>query len=230
MSPKFAPRLIRASLLLTLVLGGGLAAGVASAEAIQCPKAEVTRKVIDPLPGGWWTTPIRNRLQSTRVVEIGGKPTLLCDYGSAGSVMRLPPAGTTCQAIHTGFNCVAAVAPGPRTYSTKALNIPQTWAADLDQGSVGGGGEDIWFQARTATQLFITPRNGAQVSISGSRNRGYNGCRSAAWTNQSLRLADVPVGTYVCVKTNQGRISEFRMNQISGGSPKTLRIGYTTWQ
>ena len=40
----------------------------------------------------------------------------------------------------------------------------------------------------------------------------------------------VAVGTYVCVKTNQGRISEFRMNHISGGSPKKLKIGYTTWQ
>ena len=68
------------------------------------------------------------------------------------------------------------------------------------------------------------------MSVGGHSNRGYNGCRNANWSKQRVRLWDIPVGTYVCVKTNQGRISEFRMNHISGGSPKKLKIGYTTWQ
>jgi hypothetical protein len=42
-------------------------------------------------------------------------------------------------------------------------------------------------------------------------------------------LAAVPVGSYVCMRTNQGRISQFRMNGISGGYPKVLQMGYTTW-
>jgi hypothetical protein len=38
------------------------------------------------------------------------------------------------------------------------------------------------------------------------------------------------VGSYVCVRTNEGRISQFRINAISSGSPRTLSLGYTTWQ
>jgi hypothetical protein len=34
------------------------------------------------------------------------------------------------------------------------------------------------------------------------------------------------VGSYVCVKTNQGRISQFRLNGYSG---TTMNLGYTTW-
>jgi hypothetical protein len=45
-----------------------------------------------------------------------------------------------------------------------------------------------------------------------------------------VSLRDIPVGSYVCVKTNEGRISQFRVNGISSGSPKTLSLGYTTWQ
>lgn len=44
-----------------------------------------------------------------------------------------------------------------------------------------------------------------------------------------LSLA-MPVGPYVRVRTNEGRISQFRVNAVSGGPPKTLKLGYTTWQ
>jgi len=229
MTFRIAPRLIRATVFVAFALGGGLAASVAAAEAIQCPYAKVKRQIVTPIPSGWWTTPVQQNLQTTKIAVVGGKKTLICDYGHAGSIMRLPPAGHNCQAIHTGFQCQAAYS-APQTYSTKKLKIPQTWTADLDQGHVGGNGADIWFQAKTSTDLWITPRNGAWLSVSGNRNRGYDGCRNASWTKHSVNLWDIPVGTYVCVKTNQGRISEFRMNHISGGSPKNLTIGYTTWR
>jgi hypothetical protein len=31
------------------------------------------------------------------------------------------------------------------------------------------------------------------------------------------------------MRTNQGRVSQFRMNAISSSSPRTLSIGFTTW-
>jgi hypothetical protein len=43
-------------------------------------------------------------------------------------------------------------------YSSGMLEIPQTWSADLDEGLVGEGTRDIWFEAETATSRFITPR------------------------------------------------------------------------
>jgi len=41
---------------------------------------------------------------------------------------------------------------------------------------------------------------------------------------------DLPAGTYVCVLTNAGRYSEFRVNAPVGPFPGTLRIHYITWE
>ncbi len=120
---------------------------------------------------------------------------------------------------------------GPVTHSTGPVNIPQTWAVNLDNGNLSSNGQsDIWFQAVTAAQLFLTPRNGAKISFDGGAQRGYAGCSTATYSANSVPLWAVPVGSYVCVKTNKGRFSEFRLNQLTAGSPKTMKIGYTTWK
>ena len=114
----------------------------------------------------------------------------------------------------------------PVTFSTGPLNIPQTGTADLDTGNIGVGGSDIWYQAVTAIQKFITPRNGAKLSISGPANRGFSGCSTASYTANKISVWTLPVGSYVCVKTDEGRISEFRLNGYTG---TTMNLGYTTW-
>ncbi len=114
----------------------------------------------------------------------------------------------------------------PVTHSTGPLNIPQTYMADLDTGAVTTSGADIWYQAVTAVNKFITPRNGAKLSVSGPAQRGYAGCSSASYSANKISIWALPVGTYVCVKTNEGRISEFRLNGYTG---TTMNLGYTTW-
>lgn len=218
-----------------LILGAALAATAvttAAAERITCPHSQIRREVTTGLPSGWWNTPIVNSLTEVRVVNIGGKAALQCKYGPAGSIQRYAPAGKNCRAAGRGFECTGGGGSGsnPGTFSTKRLSIPQTYLADLDRGSVSSGGADIWFQAETASLLYIAPRNGAKIGVGNRRNRGYEGCRSARFTGSRVSLRDIPVGSYVCVKTNEGRISQFRVNGLSGGSPKTLDIGYTTWR
>ena len=44
--------------------------------------------------------------------------------------------------------------------------------------------------------------------------------------DERVPLADIPPGTYVCAKTDQGRISQFRINGFAG---TTMKLGYTTW-
>lgn len=205
------------------------AAGAAHAEFISCPMEQARRTITDPLPGGWWTTPIVDRLSETRVQPIGGKPTLVCVYGAAGSVQREAPTGGTCRASGNGFECATAVAT-PRTFSTGGLDVRQTFQFDLDRGAVGREGADFWFQAETASLLYLVPSNGARIGVGDRSNRGAAGCASARMTTDRVSLSDMPVGSYVCGRTNEGRITQFRVNGVSGGSPKTLSLGYTTWQ
>jgi hypothetical protein len=118
------------------------------------------------------------------------------------------------------------------THSTGSLSIPQTWLVDLDEGSlVSNNTADIWFEAVTNWEMYVVPRNGAQMWVGDGSNRGYAGCSSGGpYSTTRVPLGDLPVGTYVCVRTNGGRYSQFRVNGLSGGSPKTLTIGYTTWE
>ena len=121
-------------------------------------------------------------------------------------------------------------APAPVTYSTGPILLKQTWSANLDNGAVGGPGADIWFQAVNPTQRYLTPRNGARMAVGDRSNRGYAGCSAASYSSARVNINAIPVGSYVCVRTSAGRISQFRVNAIHGGAVKKMRLGYTTWQ
>ena len=116
--------------------------------------------------------------------------------------------------------------PTPVTHSTGSVDLLQTATLNLDNGVIAGAGTDIWHQAVTATQKFITPRNGARLARGDGSNRGFSGCSVASFSTDSIPIAALPVGTYVCARTDQGRISQFRVNAYIG---TTMRLGYTTW-
>jgi hypothetical protein len=216
-----------ASFIIALV---ALAATTVTATAytdVTCPLTQARRTITNNLPDGWWTTPMVYSLSETRVITIGGRPALQCVYGASGSIQRYAPDGMTCTAREGGFRCVAA---GPSTFSTGSFTVRQTYLFDLDRGRETQEGADLWFQAETRDLLYLVPRNGAQISVGDRSNRGYAGCREARYTRDRVSLSDIPVGSYVCVRTNEGRISQFRLNAVSPGSPKVLTIGYTTWE
>ncbi len=122
------------------------------------------------------------------------------------------------------------VNPGAHTtHDTGALSIPQTYEADLDNGSIGSGGADIWFEAVSATSRYVTPRNGAKIVKVGTGGISYDICASASLSTAKINVNNLPSGTYVCVRTNEGRVSGFRVNATIGASPGTLKIGFTTW-
>ena len=222
-------RFITATLFLSLA-GFSVNTGKAIADVtISCPFNQARRTITESLPEGWWTTPIVNRLSETKISKIGGRDALLCIYGASGSVQRYAPSGHTCQTTRQGFRC-RAVATRPRTFSTGEIDVPQTYTFDLDRGRVGGDNVDVWFQAETRNLLYLVPRNGARMSVGDRSNRGYAQCSNARYSKYRVSLRDIPVGSYVCVRTNEGRVSQFRVNRISRGTPKTLSIGYTTWK
>lgn len=213
------------------------APAVASAAEINCPATQVRREITTPLPGGWWNTPIVNSLTDTALVNIGGTPALQCRYGPAGNIQRNAPPGLVCSARPGGFSChpmgpppPPPGPPTPPTFSTGPVSLQQTYLVNFDNGVItSGSGADLWFQAVDPTHMFLTPRNGARIAVGDRSNRGWAGCRVEAFSPAPVPLSAVPVGSYVCMKTNAGRVSQFRVNGINPGYPKTLQLGYTTW-
>ena len=212
--------------------------------SINCPLSQAKRSISNNLPKGWWTTPMVNSLSETKVSQIGGRSALMCIYGSSGSIQRYAPEKHTCKALRRGFHCktVAQIKPTlkpvplkpvarPQTFSTGKLDVRQTYTFDLDRGEQGNNSNtDIWFQAETQSRLFFVPRNGAGISVGNRSNRGYAGCSRANFTTSRIALNRMPVGSYICVRTNENRISQFRVNAISKTVPVTISLGYTTWK
>ncbi|HQA28453.1 MAG TPA: hypothetical protein PLA02_04460 [Brevefilum fermentans] len=115
----------------------------------------------------------------------------------------------------------------PSTYSTGALEIEQTYTADLDEGLLNGGsGKDLWYQVVSATERYLTPINGAGFAVWGGSAPGMSDCIGASLSTTSIPLSSSLVGTYVCYRTNEGRPGAFRVNELTG---TTIKIGYTTW-
>ena len=79
-------------------------------EDIRCPVDEIRAEITTALPDPWFQTPQTGRLQRTRIMNIGGKRTLVCEYWAYGrsvGVMREFPAGAkTCTAVAGGFHCL----------------------------------------------------------------------------------------------------------------------------
>jgi hypothetical protein len=130
--------------------------------------------------------------------------------------------GTTSQAVTVTVNPAATI------HKQGSLTIQENNYVDLDEGTIGNSDADIWFEVRSANQRFITPQNNAQVAFMSTTQAGYDGCRTASWGG-SIRISNLKLNTYVCVRTNQGRYSQFRVTAAAGPSPSSLTIYYITW-
>ena len=112
-----------------------------------------------------------------------------------------------------------------------SFKIRQTWTADLDEGVEGGapGERDFWFQAATATERYIVPQNGAVMGASRGPIREPEACNQVRMSGDKIPV-DRAFGLFFCVKTNQGRISTFRLTDPVGRSPGTMAIEFITWE
>ncbi len=200
---------------------------------VECPLETARRTITNPLPDGWWTTPLVSGLSGTRVQVVAGRRALVCRYGDSGSVLRNEPDGYSCTAVSGGFDCRSARSPSgssyPGVYSDGRLEVPQTYQFDLDDGRVAPRGADLWFEAETSDRLYLTPQNGARIWVGDRSNRGFEGCIEGSYSAARVPLSALPAGSYVCMETSEERFAQFRVEGLSRGSPKTLVLSYTTW-
>ena len=114
--------------------------------------------------------------------------------------------------------------------SRGTLSVPQTWAVDLDAGKVGAREEaDIWFEAVTATERYLTPQNGSLIAVV-RQKIAPEVCAQAALSAARIPIRDLPQSTLICARTSQGHYAGFRVNETVGPSPGTLKISYVTWE
>lgn len=133
-----------------------------------------------------------------------------------------PPTATATTTATTGV---------PQVHANGELDIQQTFSADLDELTIGGDQQvDIFFRARTATERFIEPLNGATVAKVGQTGDPVPACLTTAKTTTPVPIAGLVAGDVVCVQTDQGRLSVVTVLEPVGPSPGVLRIAVTTFQ
>lgn len=121
------------------------------------------------------------------------------------------------------------------TYKTGSATIHGTWCFDIDEGdqtSCSDDDSDFWWEQQSSVDRYLNPQNGAKLANMGKIGGGsYSTCANASYSSDEIDGSndsgnDIPEGTYVCVKTTEGRYAMFRVNSYG----YNLGIGYTTWE
>lgn len=109
-------------------------------------------------------------------------------------------------------------------------SIKQTWRADLDTNNApSNNGADIWFQAKTSTDRYVTPVNGSKIANVGTKATSLAACKKARLLENPVHLKSLKVGSYLCVKTNKGQYSAVKITSIPSASEE-LGIQFSTWK
>ena len=134
-------------------------------------------------------------------------------------------------------SCSADMPSG--VYCEGVIQLSRTQLVDFDTGTttVSGGpslpGADLWYVTDSATVMALAPMNGAQIAVGNLSERGSL-CRSASFTTNSWKYTPDAwrVGSYVCFKTNERRIGQFRIDKVvfyNDGGPGALTLSFTTY-
>ena len=207
----------------------------AAAETVDCPSSTLERTVRPSPPSGWYTTPVRSRLTETRIVTIGGQATMMCIYGDAGSIQREIATGRTCTARSGGFECSGGGAPPPTpasdVHSEGTFTVRGTYEFDLDAGAESARSTaEFWYEVVRDGDTYFTPRGGARLAAMGAAAPSYADCSSATYSSARTRVETLP-GGWLCVRTNEGRISRFHIDGVDRISrPQRMTISYATWR
>lgn len=145
---------------------------------------------------------------------------------SAPSSTTPPPATTE---EETSPPTTTTTAP-PTVHSEGEFEIRQTFLADLDNGLETDEGADIWFEADTATERFITPSApDVRLAALGTVEPSFEQCSDASLTVDRIPIQDLPAGSVFCVLTDEERLSVVIVEDPSGPSPGILGISFTTF-
>lgn len=135
----------------------------------------------------------------------------------------------------TAVDLLVAVQPQPDESSNTLLasgnrKIPQTYLFDLDAGEIARNGEaDIWFEAETETERYLTPRNGAAIGFT-RESPSYETCSNVRLAERRIPIQRFPEAAYACVRTNRGNVAAFKLLEPVGPSPGVMQIHFSTWK
>jgi hypothetical protein len=114
----------------------------------------------------------------------------------------------------------------PPVLSSGTITLPNTRRVDLDTGSIGMAGHDLWYRVHSPDVPRLAPRNGAQIGTTAGPVTGYASCAGASYSGAALAMSDMSPGVPVCVRTSEGRTAIIRRD---GATPVNITLFYRTF-
>jgi len=141
-----------------------------------------------------------------------------------------PTATATATVTQTGTpSPTPSITPTPAVHVNGTVNLALNDVIDFDTLQVnGGGGNDLLYAADEGGNHLLTPTGGAMLGVFGATKPGLVQCQGASLGSAALAVESVGVGTFLCYRTDAGRVGYF---QVSSFDPDTgaLVLIAVTW-
>ncbi|WP_322750149.1 MULTISPECIES: InlB B-repeat-containing protein [unclassified Frankia] len=121
-------------------------------------------------------------------------------------------------------------------HSSGTIDLPSLSNMDLDAGAVapccGSAGADAWLHGVGTNLWGLAPMGSAGLAVmpSGSSALTYADCAGAALSGAEITTDNLPAGTRLCARTQDGRFSALRVVKAPDANSNILTISYTTWE
>jgi hypothetical protein len=108
------------------------------------------------------------------------------------------------------------------------LEIPEPSQADLDKGVETDEGADIVFGGESESERFIESVGDARLAAFGIDEPSPEQCNAAPLDDEPVSVG-LLVGSFLCVRTDEQRLSVVRIDELSGPNSEILEISLTTF-
>jgi len=119
--------------------------------------------------------------------------------------------------------------PVPPVFSSGSFQLVPSAQVNVDNGNFGFNGLDLAYQPAGLSNLQLAPVGGATIHFSPNIQAGFLGCINKTYSTNPVPVSALSVGDRICVQTDEGRISQLRIDSI-GQILRVLSVSYTTWQ
>jgi hypothetical protein len=76
-------------------------------------------------------------------------------------------------------------------------------------------------------QIYFRPVHGAEASRCGGA--GLNAATGAKYARRRLRVDDLPSGSHICIRTNEGRYGQLTINKLTKPPLDSIELTYLIW-
>jgi hypothetical protein len=148
------------------------------------------------------------------------------------STATATPGASPTQGASATYN--PTISPSPTATSTPPVQVRGVLSPvsgdtiDLDNLTLNSGNADLLYQVDANNYHWLTPQHEAMIGVSGSQEPSLAECQAASKSHAPIAVESLPIGTYLCYATNEGRLGRALLEAVDPHN-FTLTLDLLTW-